>query len=266
MSNDFPPQDPNQTPPPSNPVGGTPLYNAAEQGFPQGGFPPPQQPKKSRWPMIIGIIIGVVVLLCACIGIGSFVAFRSAAPQIEEAISQLEATTTAAGTVADDAVATATSGTTADTGDSSAPQTITSDDGRVAVDVPAGWASSTELNSDADLQAENILLDEYIIVLIETPEDVGGLTVREYAEDNAAEITDGATDADVSELTDKTINGLSGFQQRIDMTVDSTPITYWVTTLEGDGVYYEILTWTRTDMVDDSGPVLDQVTESFREL
>jgi hypothetical protein len=49
-------------------------YNQPQQPYPQGfpGYPQQQQPpKKKRWPLIIGIIVGALVLCGLCGGIGS---------------------------------------------------------------------------------------------------------------------------------------------------------------------------------------------------
>lgn len=53
-----------QAAPPSYPL--APGY--PPQGYPQGPYAPPPQPKKSRAGLIVGIIVAVVVLLAACTG------------------------------------------------------------------------------------------------------------------------------------------------------------------------------------------------------
>ncbi len=63
-SSDFPPNQPQQ-----------PQYGQAPGAYPQGFPPYPQQPqqpaKKKKWPLIIGIIVGALVLCGICGGIGS---------------------------------------------------------------------------------------------------------------------------------------------------------------------------------------------------
>lgn len=84
-----PPYDPNQAQPPAyDPNQPTPAPYHPNQPLPPYGAPgyasPVQPPKKSNTGMIVGIILGVVLLLCAVCGVGGYYLFYKANEAIEE--------------------------------------------------------------------------------------------------------------------------------------------------------------------------------------
>lgn len=95
-------------------------YGQYPQGYPQGGAPyaqPPAPPKRRRWPMVVGIIVGVVLLLCVVggafaymyMGLNKFVGQVSTGVSQTETASAVtptpEATATLAGTLYTDSAA-----------------------------------------------------------------------------------------------------------------------------------------------------------------
>ncbi|WP_144121791.1 hypothetical protein [Catellatospora sichuanensis] len=85
-----PPYDPNQAQPPAyNPNQPPPPPYNPNQPQPPYGAPayqasPVQSPKKSNTGMIVGIILGVVLLLCAVCGVGGYYLFYKAGEAIED--------------------------------------------------------------------------------------------------------------------------------------------------------------------------------------
>ncbi|MFC7247481.1 hypothetical protein ACFQO7_33895 [Catellatospora aurea] len=73
-----PAYNPNQPPPPPYNPNQPPAYSAAGYGSPV------QPPKKSKTGLIVGIILGVVLLLCAVCGVGGYYLFYKAGEAIED--------------------------------------------------------------------------------------------------------------------------------------------------------------------------------------
>ncbi|GAA1409618.1 hypothetical protein [Catellatospora coxensis] len=73
-----PAYNPNQPPPPPYNPNQPPAYSAAGYGSPV------QPPKKSKTGMIVGIILGVVLLLCAVCGVGGYYLVYKANEAIED--------------------------------------------------------------------------------------------------------------------------------------------------------------------------------------
>ncbi len=76
--------------------------------YPQGGAPyaqPPAPAKRRRWPMVVGIIAGVVLLLCAVGGVFAYIGLHKFAGVVSTGISQTE--TASAATATPEATATA---------------------------------------------------------------------------------------------------------------------------------------------------------------
>jgi hypothetical protein len=65
-------------PPPGYSPGGYPPPEFAPPGFGPGGFPPGGEPAKNNTPLIVGIVVGVVVVLALCggLGVAGFLALR----------------------------------------------------------------------------------------------------------------------------------------------------------------------------------------------
>lgn len=66
---------PGQTGYPQTTPQGYPAYG--QPGFPAAGYPAPVPPKKSKAPMIIGIVLGVLLLVCGGGGVGIFLFFKN---------------------------------------------------------------------------------------------------------------------------------------------------------------------------------------------
>ncbi|WP_155374120.1 hypothetical protein [Catellatospora vulcania] len=80
-----PPYDPNQpTPPPWQPNQPQQPYGTPAYGTPAYQPSPVQPPKKSKAGLIIGIIVGIVLLLCAICGVGAYYLYNKADEAIQD--------------------------------------------------------------------------------------------------------------------------------------------------------------------------------------
>ncbi|MEM8530066.1 MAG: hypothetical protein AAGF95_04440 [Chloroflexota bacterium] len=146
-------------------------------------------------------------------------------------------------------------------------KTIVSTDGQSQISVPDFWTEETDLNDEAELQAASPLFEQYIIVLTESKTDFEGfdINLQSYAEIVRDNFLDSLGEVSVTDEQSLTINGRDAIQYELRGTVDGLDVVYWMTCVEGNDNYYQILSWTLLEYVDISAPALQEVVESFQE-
>ena len=146
-------------------------------------------------------------------------------------------------------------------------KTIVSTDGQSQIDVPMFWTEETDLNDEAELQAASPLFEQYIIVLTESKLDFEGfdINLQSYSEIVRDNFLDSVGDVSMTDEQSLTINGNNAIQYELRGTVDGLDVVYWMTCVEGNDNYYQILSWTLLEYVDISAPELQEVVESFQE-
>ncbi|NOK59239.1 MAG: hypothetical protein GFH27_549283n300 [Chloroflexi bacterium AL-W] len=146
-------------------------------------------------------------------------------------------------------------------------KTIVSTDGQSQVDVPLLWEEQTDLNDEAELQVASPLFEQYMIVLTESKSDFEGfdINLQSYAEIVRDNFLDSVGEVSVTDEQTLSINGNDAIQYELRGVVDDLDVVYWMTCVEGNDNYYQILSWTLLEYVDISQPELQQVVESFQE-
>ena len=146
-------------------------------------------------------------------------------------------------------------------------KTIVSTDQQSQIDVPIFWTEETDLNDEAELQAASPLFEQYIIVLTESKADFEGfdINLQSYSEIVRDNFLDSLGDVSVTDEQSLTINGKNAIQYELRGTVDGLDVVYWMTCVEGNSNYYQILSWTLLEYVDISAEELQTVVESFQE-
>ncbi len=146
--------------------------------------------------------------------------------------------------------------------------TITSPDGLASIVLPSGWKQeqAQELHDQADLQASDRANEMYVIVMSENKEGFRDMTAEKHSQLTRSALTEKLEAPEVSAPAQVTIDGLKGTQYEIRGGVDNLDITYLHTTLESSTHFHQILAWTLNPRFDKNRPVLDAVTQSFKEV
>ncbi|GAA3443357.1 hypothetical protein [Planomonospora venezuelensis] len=223
--------------------------------YPQGG--PPK--RKPVWPWVVGVAVAVVVALVVVFVVvlpgdsGKPTAGSSTAP------------TAAASSPADP------SGepTAAQTEQSSPPavpdgRTVTSTDGKSQLTIPADWETLSLLN-EADVQVGNQAKEQYLMVITEDKASFD-LDLAGYGKLVIEQMQTKLTNTSAGEPQQLTINGAPAIQYELHGTAQGVRITYWVTLVQGAADFHQVLTWTLETKGEEHGPLLRDVTATFKDL
>jgi acyl carrier protein len=142
-------------------------------------------------------------------------------------------------------------------------KTIASKDGRYRVEVPAAWREMPELHEEADIEAGNVLREQYLLVLENPKSDFEG-TLAEFDDLVVGQMEGNLERAAISEPEPLTIDGRPALQRELTATVDKVRITYLMASIETDAAFYQVLTWTTPSRQAAALPVFREVIASFR--
>ncbi len=143
--------------------------------------------------------------------------------------------------------------------------TLTSEDGGYSLTLTAGWTDAAGmLNDYAVLEAAMPSREKYVMVIPYDKELVGDRTLEEVAELLVAEIADGSQNGTISGRTTVQVDGLTGYTAQVDGTVENLSFTYWISCVETDGQFVEIVGWTLADMAADNKEDIQTVMHSLQ--
>jgi hypothetical protein len=146
--------------------------------------------------------------------------------------------------------------------------------------VATDMIKTTTLNEAASLQYQNIFKETYIIVIdedkkefIEAYEDLDNYdstrsVISNYA-DTQVQLTTSHLDViNKKEISSLKINGLDATTTEIDANVEgvNSPITYFLTFVEGKEKLYMIMAWTFQEKKNDHRAAFMQMAKSFKTL
>jgi hypothetical protein len=147
------------------------------------------------------------------------------------------------------------------------PVTITSDDGKVQATIPGNWEKKSGLHEDGLLQAANLREENYLVVIQDNKADLeDGMTVEEHSD-----LTRSTIMANVKNCQQTagpimlTINGRPAVQYELRGVVSGIKVVYLHTTADGDDKFYQILAWTMPSNYQKNKPILESVVNSFKE-
>lgn len=136
----------------------------------------------------------------------------------------------------------------------------------IQVSIPSGWKEDRDLHDSAELQASNRIKELYVIVLSESKEDFQDMTLDKHSEITRATLVKSLTQPQTSAPTSLKVNGHPAVQYEIRGFINNLSVVYLHTTVETETNIHQILTWTLKSMYEKNKPVLQQVTESFKEV
>lgn len=147
---------------------------------------------------------------------------------------------------------------------SSTTKSVKSANGALEIAVPSNW-NKMALNDVADVQYGNPLSESYVIVISEPKSDIEGMPLDEYATAAIALLSEDAASPQDNGPTPVAIGTLSGLQYELHRKVDGIAVVYWVTVIEGQESFHQVISWTLASKETENEAVLKQVAQSFRE-
>ena len=145
------------------------------------------------------------------------------------------------------------------------PKVLKSKDGKFQFTVPAEWIEAPGLNDQADIAAKNAPKELYAFVLTESKSDFP----KDMTLDRFTDITRNAVMSKMT-LTESpspeniTINGSDARRYRLVGSKGDLKVAYLISTVETPAHFHQIYTWTEPSRLNENGPVLNQVADSFR--
>lgn len=146
-----------------------------------------------------------------------------------------------------------------------ADRVVTSTDGLVQMKLPLHWRILKNLNEEAQLQAGNLVREEYLAVINELKEDFSG-TLEEYADIVAGNLKDNLADGSLSGPEKVVVNGLDGLQYKLKGSIENVNISYLLTALESSRGFHQVNEWTLQSKEEKAFPVFQEVLQSFTPL
>lgn len=156
---------------------------------------------------------------------------------------------------------------------------VSINDGEYSMDVPEYMTKASSLNDAASLQYQNLFKEAYVIVIDEEKE----LYIKSYKEmsvyDTTRSVISNYTDTQIQSTTQNleviskskiasfNANGVKAKSVEIDATLEgvSSPITYFITCIEGKDKLYLVLAWTLQNRKDTHRETFKRMVRTFRE-
>jgi hypothetical protein len=133
--------------------------------------------------------------------------------------------------------------------------------------VPGNWREMTDLNDQAEIQVGDLFREQYAIVLTESREDFSDeVNLARFSELVSMNVRNGLADATMSAPRTLTVQGRPAVQRVIRGSKDHLRIVYWLTAIEGERSYFQVLMWTLASRADENEPVFQAVVRNFQEV
>ena len=145
------------------------------------------------------------------------------------------------------------------------PRVFKSKDGKFQLTVPADWAEAPTLNNQADISGANRSKELYAFVLTESKSDFPkDMTLERFTDITRNAVMSKMTLTESPSPEQITVNGSDARRYRLVGSKDDLKVAYLITTVETPAHFHQIYTWTEPSRLNENGPVLNQVADSFR--
>jgi hypothetical protein len=147
------------------------------------------------------------------------------------------------------------------------PKVVTASDGQSRMTVPGNWREMPDLNDEAEIELGNLLNEQYAIVLTENRADfTDDVDLARFTEVVTQNLRNSLLGATVSEPRPLTIQGRPALQRTLQGSTNGLRIAYWLTTIEGQRSYFQVVMWTLASRADENEPVYQAVVSGFQEV
>ncbi len=143
-----------------------------------------------------------------------------------------------------------------------------------SIEVPSGMTKTSTINSDASLQYQNLIKDEYIIVIDEPiSEFYNALEGSEVSQDLqgyydivVANLEMAASELHITDKEDIKINSLPAKLFTATARVENYDVFYKYCVVEGQKNFYQILYWTSSDKKNKRQEAMTATIKTFQEV
>lgn len=143
---------------------------------------------------------------------------------------------------------------------------ITSSDNKYSITIPKTWSTKQILNPAANLNASQMLKEQYIIGLTESKElFTEGLTLKDYSELVINNMKTALKNFDAKSPIEIKIDNKQAYQYIVTGELNKVKISYIITTIEGKDSFYTINTWTLYNKYEENNKLLKNITNTFKE-
>ena len=149
---------------------------------------------------------------------------------------------------------------------------------RYTLDLPSFMSETTDLNTDASLEYQNMFRELYVIVIDEPKDEMHKAIIESELQDYYPMNIEGYSDLvlpafkegivrmEQTEVIDTTINNMDAKLTTISGIVEGIDAYYCLGNYEGKDTYYQVITWTLGDRKNTHQEAMDRILHSLKEL
>lgn len=139
---------------------------------------------------------------------------------------------------------------------------VASKDGRIRLEVPATWKDLPGLHEEAQVQAGNALLEQYVMVLEDLKSDYAG-SLEEFDALVIGQMKEKMPGCEASAPEARPVGKYPALHRRLAGTVDNIRIVYHIASVETDAGFYQIMRWTTPSRESSAEPAFREIADSF---
>lgn len=145
---------------------------------------------------------------------------------------------------------------------------VVSQDGSFLVNVPRGWnTDDTCLSDTAQVRASKELEGLYLEIYTKPKADIGSdVTIEDYMKAVRQSMSEKVADPVWSDVSETTIDGHRALSTMLSGKLDKQNIIFTIYAVDGSSCFYQIYEWTPLSLAKRNLPILNNVTESLKEV
>jgi hypothetical protein len=141
---------------------------------------------------------------------------------------------------------------------------VSAKDNSCEISVPVSWLENPKLKEEAVIVANDSTQNGFVMVLRDLKQDYTGSLV-DYASDAIDRMRKKLKSSEVGPQQTATIQTRSAIQQVVRGEINRLRIAYFVTYVEGETGFYQIICWSLESKEASARTVFEKITHSFRE-
>ena len=144
-------------------------------------------------------------------------------------------------------------------------RTVLDPDKKYQITLSSGWKIMDKLHEDAEIQAGNELSDKFLLVFIEAKEDFADdINLKKYRNIIKKNMSGGIKNFSSEEKGEGSVNGFKSESYIYSGSVDEIKIKYYITYIETEKNYIQVLFWTLNSKFDGLFNEFDAIKNSFK--